>query len=386
MVNPASLQNIDDLAQLARRRIPANLYDFIDRGAEDEVTTRMNGESMRNLLFRQRVGIDVSKRDISTTLFGVKLAMPLGIAVTAMSGLIAHDGERHLARAAAAAGVPYMLGTANLAGPADLMPICGELLWRQVYIPKRRAILDHYVDRAEACGVRVLVVTLDSPVMGNREYLRRGAMTSGRLSLDTVRSALGAPHWCVNTLLRYLVQGGLPDIADLPPGDDSIPQSGFFFGKYSGIPTADDFDWDDVRALRRRWGGVLVLKGVSCAEDAQIALDCGADGLIVSNHGGRSLDGSLPTMQALREVVDAAGKRAPVMVDGGFRRGADVVKAIALGAAAVFVGRATLFGLAAGGGPGAARALEIFREEIDRTLALVGCRSLAELGRHNLAL
>jgi L-lactate dehydrogenase (cytochrome)/(S)-mandelate dehydrogenase len=370
---------------MAMRCLPAGLYEFIDRGAEDEVTMRENSESIKRILFRQRIGIDVSKRDISTTLFGVKQSMPIGIGVTAFSGLMAYDGERKLARAAAAIGVPYTLGCFNMAAQADLKPICGDLLWRQLYIPKRRDLLDHHVRLSREIGIRVLVVTMDSPVMGNREYMQRSGMNPRSApTLRAVVQALKAPHWCFGTFLRYALEGGLPNIADLPKDDPNIPEARFFLGKLTGPLTADDFSWDDLRALRRQWSDILVVKGVSTAEDAKIAVDCGADGVIVSNHGGRSLDGCVPSMGMLREVVDAVAHKVPVMIDGGFKRGADVLKAIALGASTLFVGRATLFGLAAAGEPGATKALTIFRDEISRALALVGCRNLSELGRDHL--
>ena len=377
--------NIDDLAHLARKRLPAARYDFVDRGAEDEVTMRENLSSLKKIFFRQRVGIDVSQRDISTTLFGVRQSMPLGIAVTAMAGLIAYKGEECIARAAAASGVPYMIGSANLASCAELKPILGDLLWRQIYVPKDRAILDHYIAQTREAGINVLVVTLDSPVMGNREYMLRSKITNG-VSMRSMAEMLRSPYWCVATLLRYAMAGGLPGIADLPKVSQPAGTSGFFVGKYSAVPTADDFTWDDVRALRSRWDGVLVLKGLSTAEDARIAAQCGADGVIVSNHGGRSLDGGVPSMDVLREVVDAVAPKVTVMIDGGFKRGSDALKAIAMGASAVFVGRATLFGLAAGGEAGVSRALSLLHAEISRTLALVGCKSISELSRDHLQL
>lgn len=378
MSRVASALNIADLARLARKNLPRGLYEYIDRGAEDEVTLQANRDSIKQVLFRPRVGVDVSTRDISTTLFGVKCAMPLGIAATGLAALIDYDGERSLARASAAAGVPYTIGTSNFTAQAELKTICGDHLWRLIYPPKRRDLLEHHLRVTREAGVHVLVVTLDSPVVGNREYLQRSGFNL-QMGAHTYAQMLAAPRWLFGTLLRYALTGGLPQFADMPPGERR-----FLGGTFSWSATADDFTWDDVRALRRRWDGALVVKGPSTAEDARIAVACGADGLIVSNHGGRSLDGAVGAMQALPEVVDAVAAKVPVLVDGGFMRGADVLKAIALGASAVMVGRATLFGLAAGGEPGVTRALTIFREEIDRALALLGCRTLGELGRQHL--
>jgi len=372
--------NIDDLARLARRNLPAGLYEYIARGAEDEITLRENSDSIKRVLFRQRVGVDVSKRDISTTLFGVRQAMPVGIAVTGLAALLAYDGERSLARAAAAAGVPYTIGSSNFTAQADLKSICGDLLWRQIYPPRRRALLDHHLGLTRELGIRVLVLTLDSPVTGNREYMQRSGFQPGGIGLHALGQMLAAPRWTLGTLLRYFLNGGLPEFADMPEGERR-----FWNGTFSWAAIADDFSWNDLRSLRRQWRDILVVKGVSTAEDARIAAECGVDGVIVSNHGGRSLDGCVPSMQALPEILDAVAPKVTVIVDGGFRRGADVLKAISMGASSVMVGRATLFGLAAGGQAGVARALTILREEMDRAMALVGGCTLADLSRDLLA-
>jgi (S)-mandelate dehydrogenase len=369
--------NIDDLARRARRRLPAGIYEYVDRGAEDEVTMRENGACIKQLFFRQRVGVDVSLRDISTTLFGVKQSMPVVIGVTGLTHMVCYDGERKLARAAAAAGIPYTIGTTNSASQSDLKPICGDLLWRQIYPPKNRDLLEYHISSARAAGIRVLVLTLDSAVTGNREYLRRGGFVPGNVTARAWMQMLGAPHWLCGTLLRHLMHGGLPGMNNMPEG-----QTSFYGGAWAA--NADDFSWDELRTLRKRWGDVLVVKGLSTAEDARIAAECGVDGIIVSNHGGRSLDGCIPSIKALPEIVDAVAPKVTVMVDGGFKRGADILKAIAMGASSVMIGRASLYGLAAGGEAGAARALAILHEEIDRVIALVGCRALADLGRHHL--
>lgn len=371
--------NIEEIAVLARKRLPRGLYEFIERGAEDEVTLRENRDSIKRVLLRQRVGIDVSQRDCSTSLFGVKQAMPIGIAATGLSALIDHDGERKLARAATAAGVPYTIGTSNFTAAADLKDICGDLLWRLIYPNKRRALFYHHVDMARDLGIRTIVITMDSAVTGNREYLRHSGFQPHGTNARTIAQILAAPHWMFGTLLRYMLDGGFPEIADMPEGERK-----FWGGSFSWAGLADDWSWDDVRELRRRWKDVLVVKGLSTAEDARIAAQCGVDGIIVSNHGGRMLDGSIASMAALPEIVDAVAPRVTVMVDGGFTRGADILKAVAAGASSVWIGRATLFGLAAGGEPGVARALAIFREEIRRAMALLGTPTLADIGREHV--
>jgi isopentenyl diphosphate isomerase/L-lactate dehydrogenase-like FMN-dependent dehydrogenase len=368
--------NIDDLAVLARRRLPKGLYDYIERGAEDEVTLRENVDSIKRVLIRPRAGVDVSRRDMSTSLFGVKQTMPIGIGVTGLASLLSYEGETSLAKAAAAAGVPFMIGSSNFACQADLKAVCGDLLWRQIYPPKNRDLLRHHLTKAKEAGISVLVVTMDLPVNANREYMHHNGFMPGAFTRTALGQVLGAPKWVLDTLIPYYLRGGFPEFADMPEGERR-----FLGGSFSWSAMADDFTWEDVKALRRAWDGVLVLKGLSTAEDAKLAAECGVDGIIVSNHGGRGLDGCVPSFAALPAIVDAVAPKVTVMVDGGFRRGADVLKAIAMGASAVFVGRATLYGLAAGGEAGVARALAILREEIDRALALIGCPTLADLNR-----
>ena len=307
--------------------------------------------------------------------------MPVAVGVTGLAGLLSHDGEISLARAAAKAGVPFSIGSSNFTRQALLKPICGDLLWRQIYPPRDRRLLDHHVALSKELGIKVLQVTLDSPVVGNREYMRRSGWGPGIMHAGTYRDMLGAPRWLLGTLLRYLLRGGLPEIGDMPEGERR-----FWGGSHSYAVAAEDFTWEDLADLRRRWDGVLVAKGVSTAEDARRAAAAGVDGIIVSNHGGRSLDGCVPSFAALPEVVDAVAPKVTVMVDGGFRRGADVVKALAMGASLVLLGRATLYGLMAGGEAGVSRALEIIRDEIGRALALTGCRSPGELTRGHLAI
>jgi isopentenyl diphosphate isomerase/L-lactate dehydrogenase-like FMN-dependent dehydrogenase len=214
---------------------------------------------------------------------------------------------------------------------------------------------------------------------GNREYLKHSGFQPGGTNARTFAQVLAAPHWLLGTFLPYMLAGGFPEFADMPEGERK-----FWGGSFSWAALADDFTWDDVRAIRRSWQGNLVLKGLSTAEDARAAATCGVDGIIVSNHGGRMLDGCVPSFSALPEIVDAVAPQITVMVDGGFKRGADVLKAIALGASSVWVGRATIYGLAAGGEPGVARALAIFRQEIDRAMALLGCPTIADIGREHV--
>jgi len=368
--------NIDDLAKIAKRRLPTGLYEFIDRGAEDEITVRENEESIKRTLFRQRVGVDVTTRDTSTAVFGVKQSMPIGVGVTGLVGMLSYQGEYRIARAAAAAGVPYTLGNSNFASLAKVKEICGDLLWRQLY-PLQQQIMDHQIAVAKEVGVKVLVITMDSPVNGNREYMWRSGFMQRTINSTAMRQMLMAPHWLFTTILPYMLRGGLPQVPDMPEGHR------IFFGKrktLASMPVAS-FDWECLKALRRGWQDVLVVKGISTVEDAMIASSCGVDGIIVSNHGGRSLDGCVPSFGALAPIVDAVAPKVTVMVDGGFKRGADVLKAIAAGASCVMVGRATTFGLAAGGEQGVTKALEILGMETSRALAMLGCTRIDQLSR-----
>lgn len=369
--------NIDDLARLARKRLPAGLYEFIDRGAEDEVTRAENSNAIKRVLIRQRVGVDVSQRDPSTNVFGVGHSMPIAHGVTGLVGMLHHKADWKIASACAEAGVPYTVGTGNFAPLAELKEICGDLLWRQLYPPRTTELLQHQLRVTREAGVRVLIITLDSPVTGNREYMMRNGFLPGMLNRRAVADMLTSPKWLIGTMGRYALQGGLPEFSHMPAGHRT------FLGKRFSMlnAPADNYSWDTIRQIRRDWKDMLVIKGVSCAEDARIAAECGADGLIVSNHGGRSLDGCVASMAALPEIVDAVGSQMTVMIDGGFKRGVDVLKAIAVGASMVMVGRATVFGLAAGGEAGVARALAIFRQEIDRGLAMMGATSLGQLER-----
>ena len=369
--------NIDDLAAIAKLRLPAGLYEFIDRGSEDEVTSRENTAAIKRVFIRQRVGIDTTGRRLTANLFGLEQSMPIGLGVTGLVGMLAYKGEQQLAEAAANANVPYTVGSSNFASLAELKEICGDLLWRQLYPPQTEELLEHHLKVTREAGVRVLVITLDSPISGNREYMLRNGFMPGMLNAKAVGDMLTSPHWLFGVVLRYLANGGLPQLEDMPEGHK------VFFGKANtglGVP-ADNYSWDNIRDIRKRWPGILVIKGISTREDAEIAADCDADGVIVSNHGGRSLDGCVPSMGALPGIVDAVGARMTVMVDGGFKRGVDILKAVAMGADAVMLGRATTFGLAAAGEAGVSRALSILQQEMDRGMAMMGVTQLSQLDR-----
>jgi isopentenyl diphosphate isomerase/L-lactate dehydrogenase-like FMN-dependent dehydrogenase len=376
--------NIADLREMALRRVPKGMFEFVDRGTEDEVALRNNRAAFERIKLRPRTLVDVSGRSQEVTLFGNKQKMPIAIAPTGTAGLMWHEGEIALARAAAEAGIPFTLATGSMTAMEKVAEQAGGRLWFQLYLWPDRSLSHKLVERAKAAGYEALVVTVDGAVSGNREYnLRNGFTIPFSFGRRNVTDVLMHPRWLSGVLARYVLTTGMPRYENYP-SELKHRITARPMGK--SMLRNDSLNWDDLRALRKMWPHALIVKGILHPQDAVLAADCGADAVIVSNHGGRNLDSSMAPLEALPEVVDAAGKRITVMVDSGFRRGSDVVKALALGAKAVLIGRPTLYGTAAGGEAGAARAIAIFREEIDRVLALLGCQNVAELGHDYLVL
>ena len=370
--------NIFDMRDLAQKRVPRGLFEFVDRGTEDEVSLKNNRTVFDGIRFRTRTMVDVSKRSQATEIFGVPHKMPLVIAPTGTAGLLWYEGEIALARAAKAAGIPFCLATGSMTAMERVAEEAGGELWFQLYMWPDRSLSHELVNRAKAAGYKALIVTVDGVSAGNREYnIRNGFTIPFTFSTRNVLDMVSHPRWLIGTMLRYLVTTGMPMYANYPAAAKAKLTAGPM-GRSS--LRSDSISWDDLDALRKIWPHKLIVKGMLNAEDAAKAVDHGADGIDVSNHGGRNLDGIVSPIEVLPEIVDAVGHRATVFADSGFRRGSDVVKALALGAKAVMVGRSTLYGVAAGGEAGATRALEIFRDEISRVIALLGCRSLAELG------
>jgi (S)-mandelate dehydrogenase len=375
--------NVADLRELARGRLPKGLFEFVDRGAEDEVSLRANRTVFDRVKLKPSVLVDVSRRSQEIELFGQRQKMPLVVAPTGAAGIMWHDGEIALARAAAAAGIPYTLATASMTSMETLAAEAGGRLWFQLYQYEDLSLSQHLVERAAAAGYEALVVTIDSPVFSNREYNHRNGFTIPiSYTLRNTMDVVTHPRWLFGVLLRYLVRNGRMPLYANYPEDVRKRMTSQLMGR--ALKLSDAVTWNQIRVWRRLWPRTLLVKGLLAPEDAVQAADCGADGVIVSNHGGRVLDGAMPTLEALPDVVAAVAGRIPVLVDSGFRRGSDVVKALALGAAAVLIGRATLYGVAAGGEAGAARALTFFREEIDRVMGLIGCCSVGELSTEYL--
>ncbi len=375
--------DIADLRELARRRLPRGVFEFFDRGNGDETALIENRAAFDRIKLEPRALVDTSGRAQDIALFGRRHAMPIAIAPTGSAGLAWHEGEIALARAAAAAGIPFALATGSMTSLERVAAEAGGTLWFQIYMWPDRSLSHRLVERAKAAGYQALIVTVDTPVPPGREYnLRNGMTVPFRFTRRNVADVLTHPRWLAGVLMRYLLTTGMPRYENYPT-ELKARITAAPMGR--SMMVTDSLTWEDLRALRKLWPHTLMVKGILRARDALAAADCGADAVIVSNHGGRAVDSTRAPIDVLPEVVEAAGRRIAVLVDSGFRRGADVVKALALGARAVLVGRATLYGTAVAGEAGAARAIEIYRDEIDRLLALIGCPSVSALDRGYLA-
>jgi isopentenyl diphosphate isomerase/L-lactate dehydrogenase-like FMN-dependent dehydrogenase len=375
--------NIADLREIAKRRLPKGLFEFIDRGNDDELAVQENRAALDRIRLKPRVLVDVSKRSQEITLLGRKQAMPIVVGPTGSAGLTWYEGEVELARAAAKAGIPFTLATAALS-PLETIAAQGGTPWFQLYMWEDRKLSHELVIRARDAGFEALVFTVDTPVNPGREYnLRNGFSFPFRFTSRNVFDVLCHPRWIAGVLARYVLTTGMPRFANFPQSMQTSITSGRPGRAFAANATVNA---EDIRELRKLWPRKLIVKGIQRHDDALLALSLGADAVVVSNHGGRVLDTSRAPIDSLREIVDAVNGRMTVIVDSGIRRGTDIAKALALGADAVMIGRATLYGTASGGEAGASRAIQIFREELDRTLALLGCRSVAELSREHLVL
>jgi (S)-mandelate dehydrogenase len=372
--NLAEAVSIEDLRRLAQRRLPRAIFDFFDGGAEDEVTLRENRAAFERVRLLPKVLVNVANVDTRTSIFGKESSLPLAIGPTGGIGAGRPGADLMLARTAKAFGIPYTLATPATASIERIAEIGGRL-WFQLYVVRDREFREKLVSRARNCGYEALLVTVDLPVSGKRERdPRNGFITPFRPNWRNSRDLWMKPAWLLDILRQ-----GLPGMENF---------AGY---KFSSVKITDiasqvgremdaSFDWEELKRLRELWPGKLLLKGVERPDDAERAAALGSDGVVVSNHGGRQLDGAAPTLEALPFIAKAVGSRLTVLLDGGVRRGVDIVKARALGAQAVLTGRATLFGVMAGGEAGARRALEILSGELERSMKLCGVSSVAEIG------
>ena len=372
---PHRAVNIADLRNAARRRLPRAVFDYIDGGAEAEVTMRANCDAFESVTFRPRSAVATPACDLKTTVLGLPLGLPFLLAPVGSCRLFYPRGEEAAARAAGEAGTAYILSTLSGSRLEDVKAASRGPVFYQLYLVGGRDVALATIERARNTGMSALVVTIDTPVAGMRERdLRNGLkqLTGGRLlpKLPFVPQFLAKPRW----LAGFLRDGGLMKFPNVVLPEGPMP--------YADVGVALEqsmTSWRDLRWIRDAWRGPIIVKGVHTSDDARRAVDEGASAIVVSNHGGRQLDGVRPTLQILPEVVAAVGTRTEVLMDGGIRRGSDIVKARCLGARAVLIGRAYAYGLGAAGGPGVAHAIEILRSDVVRTMKLLGCASLAEL-------
>ena len=372
---------IADLRRLAQRRLPRALFDFYDGGAEDEITLRANRAAFEAVALRPRVLVDVTQVDTGIRMLGAPSALPLAVAPTGAPGFGWPGADIAIAQAAAAAGIPYTLSSSGTTSIEKLARAAPGRLWFQAYVLRDQAYFEQMVRRAEAAGYEALMITVDLPVGGKRERdFRNHFGIPFRFTPRNLLDFAQHPRWAAR-----IARHGMPQLETL----SGLAQAGAGPAKAASASAIASsvgrnydagFDWQRLAALRRLWPRRLIVKGVAHPEDAARLVALGVDALVVSNHGGRQLDGGAATLQLLPAVVAAVQGRVPVWVDGGVRRGADVVKALALGAQAVLVGRATLYGAMAAGQPGAQRALTILRDEIERTMRLCGVTRVADIG------
>ena len=378
MATPQRAVNVADLRRQAKRRLPRAVFDYIDGGADDEVTLDGNCRVFDTVAWRPRSAVATPTCDLSTTVLGTPIAMPLLLAPVGSSRMFYPRGEEVAAHEAGAAGIPYILSTLSGCRLEDVKAATSGPAWYQLYLLGGHDVALASIARARAAGFSALVVTIDTPVAGLRERdVRNGIkeLLSGNpwSAFPFVWQFLARPRW----LAAFLADGGLMKFPNVVlPGQGPMP--------YADVGAALEqsmVSWPDLRWIKDAWNGPIVVKGVHTEDDARRAVDAGANAIVVSNHGGRQLDGVAPTLRVLPEVLAAVNGQVEVLLDGGIRRGGDIAKAVCLGARAVLAGRAYAYGLGAGGGPGVKRAIDILRFDLTRTLKLLGCSSVAGLDR-----
>ena len=371
---------IEDLRKMAKRRVPRMFYDYADSGSWTESTYRSNEAAFQKIKFHQRVAVNMENRSLETTMIGEKVHMPVAIAPPGLTGMQHADGEILAARAAEKFGVPFTLSTMSICSIEDVAEHTSRPFWFQLYVMKDKPFVEKLINRAKAARCSALVITLDLQILGQRHKdLKNGLSSPPKPTPRNLMNLATKPYWCWNMLhtkRRYF--GNI--VGHVTGVDDMSSLSSW---------TSQQFDpalsWDDVAWIKDKWGGKVILKGIMEPEDARLAVKSGADALIVSNHGGRQLDGALPTIEALPSIVDAVGNdNIEIFLDSGVRSGQDVIRAVAMGARGVFIGRAFLYGLGAMGEAGVTKALEIIYNEADITMAFCGLRNIKDVNRNIL--
>ena len=368
--------SVRDLRLIARKRLPRGVFDYIDGGAEDELTLRRNAEAFRRLEFRPRVLRDVGAVDISTTLLGRPLPVPLVLAPTGFTRIASPGGELDVARAAARAELPYTLSTMGTRSIEEVAAVSSGRKWFQVYVWRDRGMMKEMLARAAAAGYEAIVITVDTAVLGRRERdVRHGFTLPPRLGPGTLLDGALHPGWTWDFVRAEPITFANITGTGVPDGAEAVNLAEYINGQFDPALSWRDLDW-----FRAAWDGPIVLKGIQSVDDARLAADAGVEAIALSNHGGRQLDGSPPPAELIAPVADAIGDRAEIICDGGIRRGSDIVKAVALGARACMIGRAYLYGLGAAGERGVDHVLALLESDIRRTMALTGRRTMSELG------
>lgn len=370
---------IADLMALARRRVPRMFFDYVDSGAYAETTYRANEADFAAIKLRQRVGRRLSDRSLRSTMVGQPVAMPVALAPTGIAGMQHADGEILAAQAAEEFGVPFTLSTMSVCSIEDVAMHCTKPFWFQLYVMRDRGFVDALIQRAMQAKCSALMVTLDLQVVGQRHKdLRNGLSTPPKLGLSSALQLAIRPRWCAQMLATR--RHRLGNLVGHAKGANDLTSMSAWVADQFDL----EFSWDDLAWIRDRWPGKLILKGIMDADDARVAASTGADAIVVSNHGGRQLDGAASTITKLPSIVEAVGDCTEVHIDGGITSGQHVLRALALGARGTYVGRPYLYGLGALGKVGVSRALNIIANELDTTMALCGERLITEIGPHNL--
>ena len=370
------ITTIEDLRVLAQQRVPRMFYDYADSGSWTESTYRANNSDFADIKFRQRVAVNLENRSLKTTLIGQEVAMPVALAPTGLTGMQHADGEILAAQAAEKFGVPFTLSTMSICSIEDVAANTTKPFWFQLYVMKDRGFIERLIERAKVAQCSALVLTLDLQILGQRHKdTRNGLSAPPKLTIANIANMMTKPRWCAGMLGTRRhgfgnIVGHATDVSDM----SSLSSW-----------TAQQFDlalsWKDVEWIKRCWGGKLIIKGIMDPEDARYAVESGADALIVSNHGGRQLDGALSSIRALPSIVDAVGGQIEIHMDGGIRSGQDVIKAVALGAKGVYIGRPFLYGLGAMGQAGVTKCLDIIRNELDLTMAFCGHTNISQIDK-----
>ncbi len=371
--------NIADLREASRKRLPRGVFEFFERGSEDEVSLSENRAAFRRIKLRNKVLVDVSTRHTRMELFGKPMAMPLAVAPTGAAGLTCYEGELEVARAAARFGVPFTLATPSLTSIERIATVEEGRNWFQLYMWRERDLSHALVKRAQDAGFEALILTVDTAVSPIREYNKRNGFSSPfhfnpRIVMDVALH----PRWLIEVMLPYLRTVGMPRPVHFPQGSQG--RAAGAVGSSARTMQGDNLTWDDLARLREMWKGPLMIKGVHLPEDAAKAVSMGVDAIVLSNHGGRNLDSAVSPIEILPEIVAEVGGKTEIIIDSGVRRGSDVLKALALGAKAVLTGRCALYGASVAGAAGVEHALTLLRKELETSMGFTGCRTVAEIG------